>query len=267
MKIYFDANIYDLAMNVMSPNEFKVFLQTKGADIVIGSHIIYEIGRCLLEDNKKKIEKAKSLYAYISDLDISFIILKIDDLIINDLREAKTGIHYQPYYEYRNKKSFIEEIRRLADGDITRAREFISKREKSFNDYNFRQNFLKENPLFSQDKRIKYDELIGKCEVRRQIIDKSQFKKYADSLSNNSLFNEPNKHPYLNSWINANIYFNYLACTTNDGPSRKHTSDLRQLICANAADLFVTDDRGLISRGPKVNPFIKINGWDAFYQK
>jgi hypothetical protein len=86
-------------------------------------------------------------------------------------------------------------------------------------------------------------------------------------LSDDSLFNEPNKYPYLNSWINANIYFNYLACTTNDGPSRKHTSDLRQLICANAADLFVTDDRGLISRGPKVNPFIKINGWDAFYQK
>jgi len=157
-----------------------------------------------------------------------------------------------------------EEIFRLSKGWYDRAREFIQKREKDLlkDTPKYRVAIVKANLMGPKPKT--FDELLNDWGCRRDILNQSEFRKKSNRISDLALFSNKDKYPYLNTYINAQLYFNFIALTNPIGPSKKSTSDYRHLINANATDCFVTDDKKIQKNSQKICPYIRIFTWDEF---
>jgi hypothetical protein len=137
------------------------------------------------------------------------------------------------------------------------------KREKDLSQDtpDFRNQILTAN----KGKKIEagYEEIRDDCSYRRQILD-GMFKKESRCLSDSKLFSSPSKYPILNTWINVNIYCNYVALSNPEGPSKKSSSDYRHLINANVTDLFVTADKTLLNNASKLSPYLRTMSCEDF---
>jgi hypothetical protein len=94
-------------------------------------------------------------------------------------------------------------------------------------------------------------------------FDQNSWRKIFLHISEDRLFDNPSKYPYINTWINAQLYINF-AVHSKRVKAINYTSDFRHLICANAAGNFLTEDKQLLNIGPKVCPYINFLSWKEF---
>ena len=263
--MYFDQNAWQCAINKFSASEFKQKLETKQIEICLGMHNIYEFARCFLdENNSTNIKEGKKIFKYLKDLDITFFVKLTDELIDSDLVYARTGGKILPYLDQYNAVAAKAEIYRLAIGKCDGAKEFIQNREKSLakNWSKYRASVTKTNVNVSRPKD--FVTLQNDWKYRRDVLDQSEFAKTARYISDSTLFSKPKKYPYLNTYINAQLYLTYIAIKTPNGPSKKSTSDYKHLINANAADCLVTNDKKVTRNSQKLCQYFKVNSWDEF---
>jgi len=228
-------------------------------------HNIYEFGRCFLDEKDiNNIRHGKKVFQYLSDIDIIYFIKPTNELIDSDLVYAITGGRILPYLDKINTVAAKEEICRLASGYCDRAQGFIQNRENGLTKSAslYRSTVIRLNIGVKKPKD--FNILRNDWGYRRSILDGSGFDKKTRNISNSRLFSKPEKYPYLNTYINAQLYFNFIALTSYQGPSKKSTSDYRHLIDANATDLFVTKDKRMKNNSLKIVPFLKIYSLDEF---
>ncbi len=265
MKVYFDQNVWQLVINKFPASAFRQKLNSKDISICLGMDNIYEFARCFLDGNDlMNIEKGKEIFKYLRDLDICHFLKPTNELIISDLVYARAGGKLLPYLDEYNTIATKEEISRLANGWYDRAQKFIQNREESLTKSapQYRAVIIKANQNIPRPKD--FDELRMDWRCRRAILNQSKFGKEARFFSNSTLFSEPGKYPYLNTYVNAQLYLNFIALTNPTGPSKKSTSDYRHLIAANAADCFVTEDEKVQRNSQKLCPYLNVYNWDEF---
>lgn len=150
------------------------------------------------------------------------------------------------------------EIFNLSRGNDKEAKGFIGKRED---------NICKDGPVYKKKlidenkgkkKPKNYLEMRDDYFYRRQILDHDEFKKLACRISDSMLFPEPEKYPFVNTYINCELYNNYINLIIKDSSFTKNTSDFRHLISSNATDYFITKDEDLKKKIPKICPYLNV---------
>jgi len=268
MKLYFDQNIWQYLVTNVPKEGLNQVLKSKKAELCLGLHNIYEFGRLFIDKNKKQsVEKGIRIFQYIQDIHIDWFLEKPDELIIFDLEYALGHGRILPYLDKLNITATKNEINRMALGYIDEASDFIKKREEDLlrSENIYRSILKKANPKVKKPKD--FNKWSNDWAKRRQILDGSQFKTIASKLSDNKLFSDQQKYPSLNTFINAQLYFNFIGLSHKTGPSRKLVSDYRHMLTANAADIFVTDDRkaqGAFKKICSFNNLWTINEFEKF---
>lgn len=265
MKVYFDQNILQHIIEKIPASKMKKDLCSKGMKICFSMDNMYEFGRCFIDKaDSKKIEKGKEIFAYLCKLDIDYFINDTGQLVDFDLTYALTGGKILPYLYKYDRVAVEEEMERLAKGLYSRANKFISDREAEISKSNplYRRTILKLN--INKGKPKDFKEMRDDWSYRRQILNGSQYRKKAQLLSDSKLFSNPKTYPFLNTYINAQIYLNFIALVNPKGPSKKLTPDYRHLTNANAADCLVTEDKKIQKNSQLICPYIKILTWEQF---
>ncbi len=265
MKAYFDQNIWEYVINQFSVSEFEKRLNASKIQICLGTHNIYEFARLFLDENNlENIEKGKDIFQYLSDMNMDYFLKLPDQLIDSDLDYALTGGKLLPFLDNFNITATKEEMYRLAKGYSERAKDFIQNRENSITEdiLEYRKSIIEMN--IDMPRPREFYAFRDDWGYRRQTIIKSPYGEKAKYISDEKLFSEPENYPYLNTYINAQLYLNFIALTNPDGPSKKSTSDYRHLITANAADCFVTEDKKIQHNSQKLCPYIFIYSREEF---
>lgn len=256
MKIYFDQNYFQELIETNTVEALKKEIKLKGIDICLSIHNIYEFGRCFLK--KSNLEKGKLIFNYLYELDLKYFIKSTDKLIYEDLIYALKGGKILPYLDSINTIGAKQEIYNLSKANFKEAKGFIKKREDSMykNGPIYKESLINANK--GKKKPKNYLEMRDNYLYRRQILNDSKFRSIANNISDTKLFSNYDKYPFVNTYINCELYFSYMALTSKDGPSMKRISDLRHLISANAADCLITRDEDLKKRIPELCLYLKV---------
>jgi len=267
MRIYLDQNAWQRAKNDFTALEFKQLLKTFDFKIYLGTHNIYEFGKCFLDNFN--IDIGTNIFKYLYDLGIDDFLKDTNNLILSDLVYARSGGRLITTMDIYETSAMKEEITRLSKGLTDRAHKFIKNREDEMKT---------EWPQYQDSVRmfnIGMQPLSPKPEVfvsllrddwgyRRNILNqKGEYGTIAKDLSDSLLFSNPEKYPCLNAYINYQLYLNYLILSDQKA-SIKRTPDGRHLITANACDRFVTEDRTIYNNSEYLCPYLSIMKWSEF---
>lgn len=265
MKLYFDQNAIQYIIERTPLRDLKNKFTSKKIQPCLSIDNMYEFGRCFLDEaSLENIKKGKEIFNYLFELDIDCIINDTGQLIGFDLEYARTGGKILPYLYGYELTAVKEEIARLSKGFYDRAKKFISDREAEISRDNllYRSTIVKAN--IGKGKPSDFQKMRDNWGYRRQILNGSKYQKKAKILSNSTLFSKPERYPFLNTYINEQIYLNFIALANPQGPSKKLTPDYRHLINANAADCLVTEDERIQKNSQLICPYIKILTWEQF---
>lgn len=265
MKIYFDQNSWHKIFDTYTVDEFKEKIKSENLEVYIGQENIYEFGRLFLDEraNKESIER---IFCYLSHLaDFMSYIKEPKELIIDDFKYVAYGSEVVPFLDFYNTELLKQEISRISQGYFEKGKSFIAKREENINkdSLNFVEKVKSSNP--KPQRNIEFEEYRDNWGMRRKILNIGIYSEIAKQFNDLLLFKNPNKHPFINTEINAQIYINFAVHSKGANPL-KYTSDFRHIICANSAGNFVTMDKKLINIGRRVCPYINIFHWNEFYK-
>ncbi len=268
MKAYFDQNIWEHLADTMPPDSLNSVLSGADIRVCLGMHNVYEFGRCFLNgQDSASIERGKAIFGYLAALENAYLLKPTNELVRSDLIFARTGGRLLPFLDQLNVVAAKAEIVRLSHGWSNRAEAFIRGRESSL---------AKEAPIYrvkivQGNRRVRvpsdFAALREDWTERRAVLEKSDFRSLARHARDVVLFSSPEKYPFVNTFISAQLYFNFVALTNPKGPSKKLTSDYRHLIDSNAADCFVTNDSTLKRNAAKLCPYNTVCNWEEFRQR
>jgi len=262
MKVYLDQNVWQHLYQSYPIDDFKKTAISKNIEIYLGITNIYEFGRLSL--NEKNDEKIKKIFFYLWELiDILKFIKEPNPLLLDDLEYARTGGKPLIFLDDHNTASVKQEIYRISQGNYAEGKKFIKTKEE---------NIKKDSPYFIKkvktinqppEKDLIYENFRDSWGMRRELLNNSTYKNQTRYLSDRLLFSEPQKYPFINTWINSQLYINFVVLAKKAIPIN-YTSDFRHLICSNTAGNFVTMDKRLINSGGNICPYIRIMNWEIF---
>ena len=264
MKAYLDQNIWELAVAHLPATDLTAWVNGADVHLCLGTHNVYEFGRCFLDcASRQTVERGRSIFAYLLALEGIYFLRPTEQLIDSDLVFARTGARPLPLLDALNVAATREEMARLSLGFADRAREYVASRETEIAAFNprYRDSILERNKGVSIPKE--FVQLRDDYALRRSLLDVDRLP-LLQGLSDELLFSHPERLPFFNSWINAQIYLNYVAVTNPVGPSKKSTSDFRHVIDSGAADCFVTNDRTLARATAVLSPWQTVYDWQRF---
>lgn len=264
-KIYFDQNVWHDIVEKLTVNQFSEKLSSKQMEICLGPDNIYEFAKSFLNDKDQKlIHKGQTIFQYLRDIGITYFIDGTEKLVESDLVYARTGGRLLPCLDPVEVVLTKEEISHLAEGKFDNVRTFIYKMEGLIIRHTpkYRKDIINSN--IKVPRPSDFYVFRDNWSNRRKVLDKSEFREKSQYISDSILFSNPEKFPFLNTYINAQLYFNFIALTNPNGPSKRLIWDYRHLITANASDVFVTNDKKLILNSMKLCPYIKISKWVDF---
>lgn len=263
MKIYFDQNCWHKILKSYDPSNLREIVKSKEIEIYFGLESGYEFGRLLIGDVKNR-DSIKDIFSYFCEIsDIVKYLKDGNDLILDDITYAQRGIEPFLFLDKFNRIGVKKTFNKISKGRYGEAKKFISRREK---------NIKKESPEFCEvlksqnpklTKKVKFENFRDDWGNKRILLNNSRYGKDTIQLTDKQIFKEPEKYPFLNTWVNAQLYISY-AILSQEAKPKNYTSDFRHLICANAAGNFVTLDERLNNVGQKVCPYINILTWDEF---
>jgi hypothetical protein len=255
--IYLDQNAWQYLFEQFSTEELKKQLKKENLLPYLSAHNIYEFGRLFIDlNNAKKLEKGKKIFACFKNLEVPLFLKQTEQLLQIEIQHnAIVGVDKKcMYFEDSTKSSlFLNEIAKLSIGDSENAREFISNRDGNekkdhpyectlIKDANKGIKLPKEFNLYrsSKTERIKY--ILLKYPVLEN-----------QSILIDAICDFPNKFPCINALVSSEMYRHYLSLTHKEIPSRKSNSDHRHIINSCLAYYFVTGDKSLYNKIPKIS--------------
>jgi len=261
---YFDQNVWQHFFEKIEAEKIAEHLRIGGVAIYLSTHNVYEFGRMLLSGDRNDENKVSGFFKYLFDLCGHIRFIKgPHDLILDDISYARNSGKILPFLNVANTGLSKQEIYNIAHGNNGKAVDFIKRRESRVESGC---GILDEKArkLNSGADEIKFEKERDNVCSRREILRNSKYGKETTNLSDGLLFSEPARYPFLNTFINSQLYLNYLAAFKINAKSQNHVSDLRHLILANAAKKFVTMDERLIKLSGKVCPYIETLNLEGF---
>lgn len=253
MKVYFDQNIWQYFIENISAQELNKRCNAKDIKICLGLHNIYEFARCFVDKNNPALyEKGKTIFRWLFDFDANYIIKPTRELIFDDIVYAMTSGKILPWLYGKKQVIVKEEIFNLSLGKIDRARQFITQRDPKIVSgiRGYHSLIVAKNK--GMKRPINYEEIRDNLFYRKQILKRSEYEKKANRVNMSSLYDSPQKYPFINTFINVQIYLNYLALNYENSPTRHSSDDFRHLVDASATDLFVCNDKKLMKNAAKI---------------
>lgn len=258
VKMYLDQNIWQNIIENIEDSKFVEASKKNNISYCVSTTNIYEFAKLFLDEFGNGYSLGKRIFDYYYKLlEIILFIDEPQNLINNDITHALTGGKLFPYLDSVNEGLSKQEIYNLAQGIVSdRLKIFISNRINSMKKHS--DNFVSTIKKVNKDNLMptNFSEMKNNWADRRYLLNNSENHKTTKNISDDILFSEQNKYPYLNTWVNCQLYINYITMKEGGKPNN-FNDDMRHLIFANSADYFVTEDSRLSSLTEKCG-YVKV---------
>jgi hypothetical protein len=272
-KIYLDTNVISQAQKRWTGKDFQSLLDSKGFQPSVGYHVIYEGAKNFLSDDSTEI--GKQFFWFLGQLANPHYVPENKNLIKDELLKARTGalvLYVMPEF---NRIETKQEILRLAHGYKDLAEQHIRNNESKV-----RMDRISLPKVIMQ----RYDEFIQIHPDKRKGV--KTFAGYKNTMIDlqatlrdclrtigsrgvpdgdlRTILNEPDEFPVIHTWLNCQIYLNYIPVKHRVPPSRSRLDDFCHVIACCASDFFVSHDERLLAIFSDLNPFRQYKSWTDF---
>ncbi|MGI8905690.1 MAG: hypothetical protein ACR2IE_04280 [Candidatus Sumerlaeaceae bacterium] len=263
MRVYLDQNAWLQASREFESGEFQELLNHFDAEPLVSTQTLHEFIRGFYSARQSSQTAVQRVFTLLSEIDIGGFLRVPDELIRNDVEYLRWQIRSPRTYGYLKRMCFKREIARLAMGFSD---EGVCAVEAFESDIKYG------TPLFIDEVRaanaIGADEteaeFLQNPRARRRIIEKSSWGAAVLMYSDSTLFRDPSNLPFINCYINVQLFLNFRVLANHNFNLVRDTHDLKHLFNANAADLFVTNDRGLRNRSSRLCPWLSCCTFENF---
>ena len=265
-KIYLDQTPWHRVISEYAPEDFEQRLAVAGYEVCFGEDNLSEFAGLYHDaDSPHNVAVGKRVFSFIFKLKELLYLESVHNLIAGDIVCLRTGGRVLPCASDSVVGQTRIEIARLALGYADEATEFTTARVQEIrNDMpRHRETIIHRNQ--QADYPADFSHWLQRQDWKRQVLERSQYANAIAAVSNARLFDYPERYPFLNTYVNAVLYENYLALTHREGPSPKRVPDARHLMSAQAADWLVTDDRKLVGAVDRLSPKVKAMSWSRLY--
>jgi len=262
-KAFLETNAINRFLNEKtSGNEIRAVLSSYGYEPVIGTHTIYELARTFLSGNDD--ETARNLFEIIRDLkpeisEKSAIVLR------QEYATYVGGPAVSGFMRGNRKAETRAEIVKLANGTFDdEARSFVTTRDE---------NFKRDHPVIGQTNRAIF---LENPPDKKLHSFEDVLKYYQPSIPvfveqiltatpahATDMAERISEYPLLRSTVLANLYLVFVAVVHKDVPATDKIDDHRHVIDASYCDVFVTEEKQLLSNVKKINPDLKPVQWST----
>lgn len=244
--------------------EVRAILSCHGYSPVIGLHVVYELAQTFLSGNSD--DTARNLFEVVRDLDPD----------ISEAPEVVLKSEYTKYLHGTEVACFLcgdreaetrQEIIKLSNGTFDdNARNFISTRHECFSkdhpvtgQANVRA-FLDEPP---NEKLRSFEDVSKYYENRIPELIEQILKGIASPSQALDMAGKLNNFPLLKSTVMANLYLIFIAIVHKNTPATDKVDDHRHIIEASYCDVFVTEEKQLLSNARKINSSLRPMKWST----
>ncbi|MDV2504181.1 MAG: hypothetical protein RX318_09520 [bacterium] len=276
-KIYFDTNTIDRMDESYTAQEFESLMASQGLIFTIGIHLIYEMGRGF--SNPDKVQIIRRRCGFLFQLENLNCLQPTEDLIKNEIIKVQTGASPLNILTGKQMVAAKYELGRMAEGLTEEAKQFIEPRElrveiarvKTTEEIIRREEeYYRDDPERPPIPRsfTAYKNSISVEECIRTIQD-GLINLKTRSVSENDLrrvLGNSEDYPIINTWLNSNIYLNWIPAYFGVPPAKDKISDFRHIINSCASNLFVSADGKLIKSFNELSP-LSCLGWDEFIRR
>lgn len=264
-KAFLEANaINHFLEEKISGKEARAILSCHGYSPVIGLHVVYELAQTFLSG--KSDDTARKLFEVVRDLDPE-ISEKTEVVLKREYTKYLHGTEVVCFLCGDREADARQEIIRLSNGIFDdNARNFIATRRECFKrDHpatgQANVNLFRDEPpnekLRSFEDVCKYYEN-GIPELIEQIL-----KGIASPIQALDMADKLNNFPLLKSVVMANLYLIFIAIVHKNTPATDKVDDHRHIIEASYCDVFVTEEKQLLSNAGKINSSLRPMKWST----
>ena len=232
---------------------------------------MFEIASCWRAGNPSDIDQGIKRFKLIKDLLPCRFLNTIPNILLMEIDNAINDTNFSPFCENQEKASFEREINKLAEGIYDdNAKIFIENEwaEKRNNIQEKISELIKNKNIFKS--ADEFHEFLIKNEDMQQLI--------AEGLILERVINIPNRHrrkkaekilckpkrfPMVISVINANLFLDFRVLKFRNC-SHDTLDDLKHLINASYANIFVTGDEKLYKYSKEIHPDLEVLYKDEF---
>jgi len=273
-KIYFDSNIYaEIVRRDIKYNQIKDILSRRKLRLIISSLNVFEIASCWKSGDLSNIEQGIKRFKLIKGLFPCRFLNTIPKILLMELDNLINDVSFSPFCENQEKADFEREIDKFSNGIYDdKAKKFIENRwaEKS-NDIQSKISELTKNKgQFKYTNEFKgflvknryLQKLIAEGIVAERVRDISNKdrRKIAEKILSKS-----RRFPMIVSVIKANLFLDYRVLKFGN-LSHDTLDDLKHLINASYADMFVTGDNKLFDYSKELHPNLETLFQDDFLE-
>lgn len=271
---YLDNNAVAYLAATWSAKESARLLTAKREQIMLGTHVIYESARALL--NKRLREPVQHRFTVLAELAERQLVDFLPDgraLRRAEYEEAVTGVPVLKALSRLNYVATMEAIRKLARGDSAAADAFIAGREahhQGERPATTRRIVIASrrgpDPLPRLARRTSWDAYLTTAR-EAQGVGKLRAQATQDGVrlatgTAQRILRNPAAYPVLSTWLNCELRLTWQAARTRKAPASSRMDDYRHLIESAGCTRLVTADPGLRCLAPVLSPFRPCIGWE-----
>lgn len=265
-KIYFDSNIYaEVIRRNISAQQIKDILSKKKLKLIMSSENVFEMASCWKSGKPADIEDGIKRFSLTKELLPCLFLQEIPSILLMELDKIINGASISPYFINQDKDDMEKEIIKFANGVYdAKAKEFVESRWAGKREYVSTQastvianrDLLKTAETYREflcnnEKAQKglAENVLG--ERVKHLPDRYR-RRFADKI-----LKKPRQCPMVTTWIKSNLFLDFRVIKFGKC-SHDTLDDLRHLINASYADIFVTNDKNLLSYSNEINPSLEV---------
>lgn len=276
-KIYFDTNTIDKMDESYTAQKLESLMASQGLIFTIGIHLIYEMGKGF--SNPDKVQIIRRRCGFLFQLENLNCLQLTADLIKNEIVKVQAGGIPINILTGEQMNDVKDALRRMAEGLTEEAKQFIEPRERrvEIDRANMTEEIIRRVEEYYRDNPERppipgrftaFRNSLSVEECIRTIQD-GLINLKIRSVSENDLrrvLGNPEDYPIINTWLNSNIYLNWIPAYFGVPPAKDKISDFRHIINSCASNLFVSADGKLIKNFNELSP-LSCLAWDEFIRR
>ncbi len=252
----------------LDPTALRDRFTESGRCPVVGIHVIYELAATFLRP--ERVDIGKALFRFVRDLDPSFALPTMDQLLQEVLR-LRTNAAVLPFLSYGNQNATRLEVHRLADGAFDgSARAFIAAREEEVRRKHphMAKAYIEHVRQVRATRRDSLPELRSFPDVAEHFRDR--WPDMIRAILHDGITPAEAREmsarlaafPAVRSTLNANLYLMFSSIAHKTVPGDDKLDDYRHLIDASYCDAMILYDVRARSAAPHIAPQVQVFLWD-----
>lgn len=229
-------------------------------DLCVSRSNIYEFAKLFINKSSDNIGLGKTIFSYFNRImDKILIIEDIYNLIKADLEYMNSGKIISIFLGEEQASIERAGISNLAKGIVSDEMiNFVKSRENEMKLFSLKHKIKIKESCKNEVIPLNYSDYRDDKKIRLEFLHNCKYSNIIKELSENVILSEQNKYPFLNAWVNANLYQYWESCKNHNYLVHNSTYDFRHLIISKVADCFITNDKRILKIGNSINPYIKI---------